>query len=301
MLAMGANAQYNVEPEISVVLEKGAPAVVDAIILDTESINAFEQAGATVNQVGPNNAERNLWWWNEPGYAVGDDTYPGVGMHFDGYTSLNITGVGGWSGAGFACAAPGVNLSHFTEDTRFHMAYRTATNAPASVALIICDAGAPAKVAIGNAFDDNGTVFPAIGAAMNEEWQAIDLSFAQLKKIWPAFDWTKTEAAATREAWTGNILSVLTGAVAGTNVCFDATYFYTPSGAGAVEGVSRDEVVFVVTDNTINASGAESIVLYDFTGKTVKSVKASVMGISDVAKGVYIAKAGNAVKKIMVK
>ncbi len=300
MLAMGANAQYNVEPEASVVLGKGTPAVVDVVVLDAQSVSAFEQAGATVNQIGPDNETRNLWYW--AGFNPGDDTYPGVGMHFDGYVSVNVTGDAGWSGAGFACAAPSsVNIAHFTEDTHFHLAYRTATTAPASVALILCDAGAAAKVALGTSFDDNGTVFPAVGAALGEEWQGLDITFAQLKKIWPAFDWTKTEEGATREAWTGNILSFLAGNAAGSNVSFDAIYFYTPTNAGAVEGVAVDEVVFVVTENTINVNGAQSIELYDFTGKTVKSVNSSVMGINDVAKGVYIAKAGNAVKKIMVK
>ena len=49
------------------------------------------------------------------------------------------------------------------------------------------------------------------------------------------------------------------------------------------------------------AAGAEEIALYNLAGQLVKKVNSSVMGVEDVAAGAYIVKAGNAVKKVVLK
>lgn len=77
-----------------------------------------------------------------------------------------------------------------------------------------------AKVALGDAFNDNGAIFPAVGPKAGDDWQGIDISFSDLKKLYPTFDWK-----AVKE-WKGNIMSFLAGGVTGQAFAFDAIYFY---------------------------------------------------------------------------
>ncbi len=153
----------------------------------------------------------------------------------------------------------------------------------------------PAKFAVGTAFNDNGNIFPTIGLAINDDWQGIDISFADLKKIYPSF------SPAHLEGWEGNLLSWLGGGVAGQTMAFDAVYFYSTESAGidAVDVVS--DIDFVVTENTVNVNGANGMVLYNLTGKAVKSTNGTVLGINDLTAGVYVVKSGNKARKIVVR
>ncbi|MDE6137598.1 MAG: hypothetical protein K2F97_09000, partial [Muribaculaceae bacterium] len=170
MLALSAQAQYQVDPSTSVVKAQN-PSAVDYIILSDGGIAELTAAGAKMTYIGPSAEEgRNLWYW--AGLAPGDESYPRVDMEEGGYASLSVTGDAGWSGGGFAINGPksetagaGVNLSHFDDNTRFHLAYFSPSgNAPASIALILLDDGAngsdPAKVALGDACNDNGVSCP---------------------------------------------------------------------------------------------------------------------------------------------
>lgn len=297
MVAAAASAQYTCDPSVETVLEKGKISNVGVLTLNETIQGEFTQQGATVYAYGPDDDTRNLWWW--AGWANGDSSYPGVNDNFDGYVALVVTGDAGWSGGGYNIAAPGVNTTWWNENTRFHLAYMTNGNAPASLGLILGDGekecgSVPAKFAIGAAFDDNGTVFPAIAPAPKDDWQGIDISFADIKKLWPAFDFKAISA------WQGNILSILSGNVAGTTFSLDAVYFYQVATDGVAD-VMNDAAEWVITDNTINVVGANGIQLFDLSGKLVKATAGSTLGISNVNAGLYIAKAGNSVRKVVVK
>lgn len=298
--AMAVSAtDYNVDPKTSVVLKNGGKFIVDYITLSEASIAEFQKAGCTVNYVGPDaEAGRNLWYWEET-FLAGDESNPRVNMDEGGYVSL-VVGTKGWSGAGFAIAEPGVNLSHFNDNTRFHIAYCTPSgNAPVSVALIILDGesngSVPAKVALGTAFDDGGKVYPPVGDALNEDWNGLDISFSDLKKFYPSF------TPANLAAWQGNILSILGGGVEGKTLAFDAIYYYTPAGENSIKDVEAEEAAFVVTENTINVMGGQGIVLYNLAGQTVKATAGSVLGINNLPAGVYVARSGNKAQKVLVK
>lgn len=305
VLALGAQAQYQVDPSTSVVKAQ-KPSTVDYIILSDGGIAELTAAGAKMTYVGPSPEEgRNLWYW--AGLAPGDESYPRVDMEEGGYASLSVTGDAGWSGGGFAIDGPnsdtkgaGVDLSHFDDNTRFHIAYFSPSgNAPASIALIILDDGAhgsnPAKVALGGAFDDNGVIFPSIGAKANDDWQGVDISLGDLKKVWPTFN------LANESAWGGNILSFLAGNVAGTTFAFDACYFYNVGEAGISDIVADSNVTFVVTENTINVAGANGIKLYNMAGQLVKSTEGTTLGLTNLAKGIYVANAAGQSRKVVVK
>ncbi|MCX4330975.1 MAG: T9SS type A sorting domain-containing protein [Muribaculaceae bacterium] len=304
-MALAAQAQYTCDPGMDYVKNKG-PKSVDYIILADEAVAEFTAAGAKVQYVGPSAEEgRNLWYW--AGFNPADDTFPRVDMHDGGYTSVEVQGTAGWSGAGFAIncpksevPGPGVNLSHFTDETMFHIAYFSPTaNAPVSVGCILLDGGDfgsnPAKFALGDSFDDNGVIYPTIGPKAGDDWAGIEISLGSLKKIWPAF------SLANANTWGGNIFAWLAGNVAGQTIAFDAMYFYSTEEAGINETGVEKNVGFVITDQTVNAMGANGIVLYNMAGQVVKSSNGTTLGLNGLTAGIYVAKAAGKTCKVIVK
>lgn len=302
--AVAAQAQYTVNPSTEEVL-KGGVSSVDYLVLSEGAIADFTKAGAKVTYVGPSAEDgRNLWYWS--GFTAGDESFPRVDMEEGGYISVEVTPTEGWSGAGINIAKDnGVNFSNFDDNTMFHMAYMTPSgNGPASIAVILLDNGAPTdgstpsqpvKFALGDAFNDNGAIFPSVGPKITDDWQGIEISLGNLKKLWPTFNLDN------KAAWCGNIFSWLGGAVKGQTMAFDAVYFYnrgTQAGVEAVEGEAAD---FVVTANTVNVMGANGIQLYNIAGQLVKATEGTTLGLDNLAKGVYVAKAANKTRKIVVK
>lgn len=305
-VAMAANAQYTCEPGAENVL-KQKPSTVDYVILSEEAIASFTNAGATMQYVGPSEEEgRFLYYWS--GIAPGSEAYPRVDFDNGGYTSVEVAPTEGWSGAGFFISCPqeepplgpGVNISHFTDETVFHMAYMSPTdNAPASIGCILLDGAKfgskPAKFALGDPYNDNGVVYPAIGPKAGNDWQGIEISLGDLKKLWPDYDLNNTEA------WGGNIFAFLGGAVAGQTFAFDAMYFYNSDGSG-IESISADnEAAFVVTGKTVNVANASGIVLYNLSGVAVKHTAGTTLGLDNLTAGVYVAQAAGKTCKIVVK
>ena len=303
---MGAmNAQYIVEPSISRTTETGA--IYDALLLCDATIAELQQAGKTVNDFRADDVNRAMDVWNSGetlsgGSAIG----PGVDDNMDGYSSFIVVAPQGWSGGGLRFAA-GTNMdcSHFSDDTHFHCAIKEGgSGLPTSLGITILDDQAdgfnPAKIAVGPAFDDNGTMRPTVGSIPEGgDWAAIDITFGDLKKIFPAFSYSTTNKFASSEL--GYVFSFVGGAVAGTGFDFDAVYFYTPANGG-VEGVAADDAEIMVSDKTVSVLGGEAgIELYNISGQLVKKVANTVMGIEDLNAGIYVVKAGNAVKKVVIR
>lgn len=298
--ALAAQAQYNVSPSTATVLEKGPLATLDYVTLSEGAIAEFEKAGVKVNYIGPDaEAGRNLWYWDNT-FVPGDESMPRVDMEEGGYISVEVSGAAAWSGAGVAIDAPGIDISHFDDNTIFHIGYMTPSgNGPASVALILLDNTAggskPAKVALGDPFNDNGAVYPAIGAKINDEWQGVELSLGTLKKIYPAFD------LQGKSAWNGNLFCWLGGAVKGQTMAFDAVYFYNTgeNGLDAVNVANKGQ--FVVTSKTVNVAGGNGIVLYNIAGQAVRSTEGTTLGLNGLGKGIYVAKSGKEARKIVIR
>lgn len=298
-----ASAQYTIDPSTSVVASKGGFNFVDYIVLSDAGVAELEKAGGKITYIGPNPDEgRNLWIWDNTFNGI--ECGPRVDMEEGDAIALEVGAVG-WSGAGFDEQGDGINTAKFDSNTRLHIAYQTPTgNAPASLAFIIMDGkalaedgltdlvSAPAKIAVGTAFDDNGTVFPAVGPAATDEWQAIDLSLADLKKLYPAF------SPVLNQYWKGNVLSFLAGGVQGKTIALDAIYFYGTAASG-VEGVEAD-AEFILGNSTLNSTVA-GIQVYDLQGRVVKATAGTTLGISDLAAGVYVAKSGNKAYKFIAK
>lgn len=295
MLALAASAQYSVNPSTSVVAEQN-PTTVDYLILSDGGVKELEDAGAKCTYIGPDDVTRFMYIWDNT-FQAGDGSYPAVDMEEGTYLSLQVGSVG-WSGAGYF--VDGINTLSFNDETRFHAAYMTPSgNGPASLALIIGDGdlgGSPAKIAVGTAYVDGGSVYPTIGPALTDDWQGIDISFADLKKFYPTFDFVGNEA------WKGNILSFLAGGVTGQTFALDAVYFYNTGESGAVEGTFAEKTPsFVVTGNTINVNNGNGMTLYNVAGQQIKSTEGSVLGINGLSSGIYVVRSGNKTQKVIVK
>lgn len=294
LATLAANAQYTCDPSTGVVAAE-KPATVAYIVLADAAVAELQEAGAQCTYVGPDpDAGRNLWYWDQT-FVPGDESIPRVDMEEGGYISVEVSDIG-WSGAGLA--VEGVNTKGFNDETRFHLAYMTpSNNGPASIAIILCDGldSAPAKFALGENFDDNGAIYPSVGPKISDDWQGIDISLGDLKKLWNSFSLLNSES------WSGNLFSWLGGGVQGQTMAFDTVYFYNLTDDAGVEGISADSKNFIVTSNTINLNGGNGMELYDLTGKLVKKTAGCVLGINNLNKGVYVVKSGKLVRKVVVR
>lgn len=246
--ALGASAQYQTDPSYAAVIARGLEgAQIHAIVVDPASQAALEAAGATVHTYATDAYGLGARWWWE-GTTEGDTSAPGVDGHTGGYIARVVTGQGGWSGGGLACdVTAAFDTSAFCDNTRFHLAYRT-DNAPLSLAFIILDGGdhgcLPAKISVGSLpFIESGAAYPLVGTWSDDggdgggsAWAGIDISLADLRRLWPAFNATATASA----TWDGEPLRILSGRQQGTSFAIDAAYFYTlaPDLPGA--GISPD-------------------------------------------------------------
>lgn len=305
-LAVSASAQYTTTtPYANESVKEGSTSVFQLVVAAEEVFTSLKAAGQTTVDWRVNDDTRWLYLWDQT-LTGGDGSYPGVGYsadQYDGYPALKVTNIG-WSGGGFyfgvkdgnTVTGGGEDTSNWTDETRFHVALMSTSVAPASLALIIAEGdptgSAPGKIAVGANFEDQGAVYPTIGPALNDDWQGYDISFADIKKLWKGFNYVPTKN------WTGNIVSFLAGGVEGTEFSMDCMYFYTPGEGSGVGSVATD-AQFVVTRNTVNVAGGEGIQLYDLSGRMLKSVNGTTMGINELGNGIYVVKSGNSVQKIV--
>lgn len=252
MAALGANAQYNTE-KVSMTDYISEASEFYVLVANDGYVNKVKEAGKTVKDFRTNDESNFLYVWD--GTFIGGESTDGPGMHVEGYTSLTVGSVG-WSGAGWCLGVNGdfADFSGLNKDSHFHISYRTQTTAP-SIQIYIgnsdnADATAAeyttvGKMSLGAAFEGA----PVVGKALSDEWQAIDISLADLAKLYPAFSVEKfatTYGFMAKDEKTGeetpkgmNIMCLLGGGVAGQNIELDQAFFYTPAGTG-VEAVEFD-------------------------------------------------------------
>lgn len=298
---LSANAQYSTtDAGIQPVLDKGAETFW-LFQCDPGTVETLKKAGKTVHEyfLGAEAGRQLDVWAGGETLKGGDSTMPGVDFHADGYVSFEVVAPAGWSGGGFqqlATPAP-MDLKGINENTRLHLAYMAPNNPVKQLGLTLLDNFADgkkdkaAKFCIGATFD----ALPSVAPLPTDEWQAVDISFGDLKKLCPAFDWT------VDEEFTGYYLSFTCGATPGQLICFDAFYFYQPKGESGISSIEMGNSDIVITGKTVNASGANRIEIFDLAGKSVKAANASVLGLNDIPAGLYIVKADNAVAKVVVK
>ena len=295
-VAMSASAQYNTDKLGTAAFLGEQKGHLDYIVLnpDMEAILNGDKA-FTMQYVGPNGEGEgrtlDVWPMGET-LAAGDKNMPGVDGGFE-YMSLTQVPTQTWAGGGYNISdkAP-ANFSHFTDETVFHCAYACQTGSISGMYMTVLNSN---NISLGTSVD--GAV--VVAKAPADEWQAFAITLGELKKEIAGFE------TGNLASWTGNIVAFggdpNGGWAAGANLSLDAVYFFTPGGSDAIETVETNAAQLVVSNRTISSLGAEGIALYNLNGQLVKSVAGTVMGLDNVATGVYVAKAGNSVVKVSVK
>lgn len=306
-----ANAQYTTT-EVSVTNTTGDTYWV--FQLDETATANLEAAGKTVYNYASTgeSGDRPFYVWDGT-FIGGTPDYIGVEENSE-YTSLEVSTVG-WSGAGFAIVTP-IDLTGVTDDTHFHFCVRS-SNPPASIGVALANGstwddpdlaateaengpnandGQCAYLSLGTqAFDGS---YALIGDLDREggEWVAIDMTFADIKKVFPTFGFVP--------GWfKGNFYEILAGGVQGTTIDIDGVYLYkTGTTTGVSEIAAADDVDVIVSGKTIQVlgNGNAGIELYNISGQLVKSANTAVVGCEGLSDGVYIVKAGNVVKKVVL-
>lgn len=268
VLGLSASAQTFNTTKISTAdaLEGIEKARIDYVILDEDIVALLDKdSNYTMNSWGVDDVNTHLYVW-EGTYVAGQSTEPGVDGGF-GYLSMDVTNVG-WSGLGYNIdAAKKFDTSHFTDATIMHIAYRTNSNpAPAAFCFGVLDPD-NGKLKVGTGAADWEPTYNVVGNAPTEEWQAIELTIADFKKLNPAFNYSNVTNT--------NYFVLLAGGVAGQNVCIDGFYFITPGGEGAISTIDTD-----------NSNAAP--VYYNLQGVRVNNPE----------NGIFIRKAGDKVEKV---
>ncbi len=168
----------------------------------------------------------NFWIWEET-YIPNETTSPGIDGGYD-YLSLTV-GNKGWSGCGFSISE-GKDFSMINDNTRIHFAYRSNSEpAVKSQCVILLDGGTydagarSAEFSLGEPFEDVSVFYPSIAPAPNKNWQVVDISIGELKRVCPDFN-----LGDLSKPWTGNIFSLLSGSLTGANIEIDACFLYNP-------------------------------------------------------------------------
>lgn len=303
-VAVSASAQYNTDKLSTADFLGTQKGSLDYIIIDsnTEAIIVADK-GYVLQYVGPNNAGRNLYIWSQgETFNEGEKTMPGVDGGTD-FMSLNQNATEAWCGAGYNIGlGEPANFAHFTDETRFHVAYACTSGTISGMYFTILDGDSDdtlvrkgAMVSLGKSFEKS----PVVGQAPTDEWQAIEITLGDLRKEVPDFSMEKPES------WTGNVLSFggspEYGWGAGANISLDAAYFFTPGEPAGIESIENNAAQLIVGNRTISCAGANGIALYSLNGQLIRSAAGSVIGTDNLAAGIYVAKAGNSVAKVAVK
>lgn len=264
------------------------------IYLDEETAAANLSASDITSDCRPDDQTRFLYVWSETyiGNTGGDLNSNGVP---GAYLSFTVSTVG-WSGFGFV-NLNGCNFEAIDDSYHFHMAIKTTDADSHAVIIGDADAGEVAKFALGSApFNDGGVIYELLQEITTDgEWNAVDASVADLK----AYS-TTGKLGYSNPGFTGNVFSLLSGGRAGVTVDLDAIFFYKPV-SESVKGVKDDNVTIFSTNRTIQVLGGEGLSVYDMAGKLVKETKGSIVGTENLAAGIYIAKSGSNVVKVVVK
>lgn len=298
--ALGLRAQYTCpEPFAAECVDPEEVRVFDVVVGADVVIGSLLGSGQKVNDLRPNGATR-FFSIEEESFIEDKNSFPGVGfsdLHVDGYPSLTVADKG-WSLAGFSiCPEDSLSTNHWTDETCFHVAYRTNGTAPSSLIFKLgSDSNTdyfPAVFTVGQPFNDNGAIRSSVGPDITKDWIAVDISFAQLKKICPSFSYQ------TADRWTGEIVSLMAGGIEGRNVCLDCMYFHTPYVEEDALGLVETIPAVTVTESSVYIPKASSVEIYDLTGRLLKKVSGEVLDLDGIAHGVYIINSAGITRKIL--
>ena len=220
----------------------------DYFIFQMDDITYGKIASMVAADFRPNESTNFFHIW-ENTYAEGTTQ----GLNFYGeaeaWRSLDVLSVG-WSGFAYNIGSfEAMNkLSAIMEEPEnyyFHIAIKSTDNA--SHLFFLDGTAGSAKVCIGeSAFVDGGTTYqPMAGLKRDGSWNEIEICMADLLTQGLTYGSNNTNAL--------NVLGALSGAVAGTNLQFDAAFIYKKNGGEIAEPeLGTVKVVVDAPENTCN-------------------------------------------------
>ncbi|GHT34383.1 hypothetical protein FACS189434_10470 [Bacteroidia bacterium] len=185
-----------------------------------------------IEYLGPDEVTKFLYVWDDT-FGFNEPSGPNFYDEVEGWTSVYVKNPD-WSGAGVALAteaAPYTTLKRITDnpdDYYFHMAIKggaTATNSAffslgAQKKTDGSGKNVEATFAIGNDFDDNGTIIRSIAAyPKDNEWHEVEVPFSKIIELNPNFFY----AASVGDT---GLFSFLAGGGVGKTLEFDAVFIY---------------------------------------------------------------------------
>ncbi|MFV0469875.1 MAG: T9SS type A sorting domain-containing protein [Dysgonomonas sp.] len=258
------------------------------IYLDTETEGDLTAVSNIKADLRTDDVTKFLYIW-EGSYtspAVSGANWNGS---FEGYLNFQVGSVG-WSGLGFCFVGQKYDLSGIDESYTFHVAMKSnATNS--HVITLIGGSGLESKVVIGaDAFE--GTA-PYTNFTRDGKWHLVEIPMSVFF----------TGGLRYPEPFDGNYMTLLSGNATGTVISMDAIYIYK-KGTNGIESAKADnkKLNVVVTKNVVMIDGTNlPVEVYNLSGQKVKASNEPIFGVDEFAKGVYIAKSGNATAKFVIK
>jgi len=214
----------------------------------------------------------------------------------DGYLNLQINNAG-WSGLGFYASPTNgftVDFTKLTPEHIFHIAMKSTGTNTHLFSLIGEKSSQGGKVAIGTApFDD---IVPYTNFQRDGKWHLVEVPVSEF--IRAGF---VTSAPFTDE----NFLTLLSGNNPGVTFGMDAIFIYSKTQPSSIGNTTADsnKLSVVVTQNVVSILGADQqpIEIYNTLGQKVKTFDEPLFGKEELNQGVYIAKAGKATAKFIIK
>lgn len=190
----------------------------DIVIIDVDEVTKTTSMAGKIlaDYQNEKDGENDLYIW-ENTYV--SNTSTGVNSFGQDQTYHDYTvGTVGWSGLGYACSkeASGKDLSMIDKSYYLHFAMRgTDADAPATHGISVGNS----HFAIGtNVYVDGSTIYENLGNYERDgQWYSYDIPVSKLMEL-GSLGFTST--------YKGNVLAILSGGTQGTNVQFDAVFFY---------------------------------------------------------------------------
>ncbi|MBR6283360.1 MAG: glycoside hydrolase family 16 protein [Muribaculaceae bacterium] len=211
------------------------------IALGAEEANQIKDRTLADYRVDDRNHFLYIW---DGTYTAGTATGVNSFGYQEGYSALTVGSIG-WSGLGFASTGgngTGKDLSMIDDSYTLHMAFKGTDTQHATHAIGV----GGAHFALGQTpFVDGGNTYGLLGDFKRDgEWYSFDIPFSEIaSRANPVF------ANATN--YVDNVISILSGGVAGVDLNFDAIFFYRDKDTDGVRGDLNDDGIVDIDDVNI--------------------------------------------------
>ncbi|MDE6448463.1 MAG: T9SS type A sorting domain-containing protein [Muribaculaceae bacterium] len=226
-----------------------------------------------------------------------------------------------WAGA-WADQETAVDLSHINNSTHMHMAVKIPSTAvPLALNFKFFrlsdteekeqangDDLKCIRFSLAKEGDHSKASFPVIGELKSGEWTAIDMTLGELDELLKEQNSENTiDYNRFTSAWTGRVCHISVPSDPSSQPQKDAVfgidgvYLYTPADLAGIDNITGDsDMEIIISSGCVSVIGGEGIEIYGIDGRKVAASATSVVGIDNLAKGVYIVKAGGKTKKFVV-